>query len=370
MKIMNVTGARPNMMKVSPLIDEMRRHKGLNPILLHTGQHYDEKMSKVFFDDLSLPEPDIYLGVGSGSHAEQAARVMVKFEKVLLSERPDMVLVVGDVNSTMACAITAAKLHIPLAHVEAGLRSFDRRMPEEVNRIITDSVSDYLFTTSEDANVNLKREGISDDKIFFVGNVMIDTLLRHLRGAEMSDIIHRLNVKEREYALLTLHRPSNVDGKDSLGEILDALLYIQNKIKVIFPLHPRTLKMIKEHGFLSFTREMKNLITVDPLGYLEFLQLMNYARFVLTDSGGIQEETTILKIPCLTLRENTERPVTVTEGTNVIVGNCKDKIIKEVENILNNGGKTGRIPQLWDGKAAERIVDIIRTKNIMSHRGH
>jgi UDP-N-acetylglucosamine 2-epimerase (non-hydrolysing) len=362
MKIINVTGARPNMMKVAPLIKEMKQHEGLTSILLHTGQHYDEKMSKVFFNDLSMLEPDIYLGVGSGSHAEQTAKVMVEFEKVLLSERPDVVVVVGDVNSTMACAITAVKLNIPVAHVEAGLRSFDRTMPEEINRIVTDSVSDYLFTTSEDANINLKNEGIAAEKIFFVGNVMIDTLLSHKEKSEGADIIKQLKLKEREYAVLTLHRPSNVDGRDNLGGILDALFQIQKRIKIIFPVHPRTLKMIKEYGFSDVIKEMKNLIILEPLGYLDFLKLMSDAMFVLTDSGGIQEETTILQIPCLTLRKNTERPVTVTEGTNTIVGNDKDKIVKEAENILNNGGKTGRTPKLWDGKAAERIVKIILNK--------
>ncbi|MBI5747835.1 MAG: UDP-N-acetylglucosamine 2-epimerase (non-hydrolyzing) [Nitrospinae bacterium] len=364
MKIINVTGARPNMMKVAPLIKEIKIHKELTPLLLHTGQHYDEKMSKVFFNDLSMPEPDIYLGVGSGSHAVQTAKVMVEFEKVLLSENPDFVVVVGDVNSTMACAITAVKLHIPVAHVEAGLRSFDRTMPEEINRIVTDSVSDYLFTTSEDANENLKKEGIPAEKIFFVGNVMIDTLLNHKEKADRSDITQRLGLKKGEYAVLTLHRPSNVDGKESLERILDALLYIQKRIKIVFPVHPRTLKMIKEYGFSDITKEIKNLIILEPLGYLDFLKLMNDAMFVLTDSGGIQEETTILQIPCLTLRENTERPVTVMEGTNTIVGNDKERIIKEAENILNNGGKAGRVPKLWDGRAAERIVEIIIKREI------
>ncbi|MBI5198487.1 MAG: UDP-N-acetylglucosamine 2-epimerase (non-hydrolyzing) [Nitrospirae bacterium] len=363
MKIINVTGARPNMMKVAPLMKEMRRHKEITSILLHTGQHYDEKMSKVFFSDLSMPEPDIYLGVGSGSHAGQTAKVMVEFEKVLLSEKPDVVVVVGDVNSTMACSLTAVKLHIPVAHVEAGLRSFDRTMPEEINRIVTDSVSDYLFTTSEDANLNLKKEGIPAEKIFFVGNVMIDTLLRHMEKAEGSDVVQRLGLKEREYSVLTLHRPSNVDGKENFEGILDALRHIQKRIKIIFPVHPRTFKMIKEHAFSDTIKEMMNLIIVDPMGYLDFLKLMSNACFVLTDSGGIQEETTILKIPCLTLRENTERPVTVTEGTNIIVGNDRDKIVKEAENILDNGGKAGRVPKLWDGRAAERIVEIIK-KNI------
>jgi len=318
MKIINVTGARPNMMKVAPLMEAMKKHRELKPVLIHTGQHYDEKMSKVFFDDLSMPEPDIYLGVGSGSHAEQTAKVMIEFEKILTSERPDMVVVVGDINSTMACAITAVKLHIPVAHVEAGLRSFDRTMPEEINRIVTDSVSDYLFTTSEDANENLKREGIPDEKIYFAGNVMIDTLLRHREKAQKSDIIKRLGLKERGYAVLTLHRPSNVDGKENFKRILDAILQIQKRIKIVFPIHPRTLKMIKGHGLFDFAEELKNLAVVEPLGYLEFLKLMTDAKFVLTDSGGIQEETTILNIPCLTLRENTERPVTVTEGTTAV----------------------------------------------------
>ncbi len=364
MKILNVVGARPNFMKIAPIIDEMKKRSKLTPILVHTGQHYDKEMSKLFFDDLKLPPPDIYLGVGSASHAVQTAKIMVKFEKVLLKEKPDLVVVVGDVNSTIACTLTAVKFFIPVAHIEAGLRSFDRTMPEEINRILTDSISDYLFTTCHDANKNLLKEGISKDKIHFVGNVMIDTLLKHIKKASHSGILKKLNLQPKDYAALTLHRPSNVDDKKVFVRILDAFGEIQKKIKIVFPIHPRTKKRIEEFGLNNKIRKMKNFKIVDALGYLDFLKLMSESKFVLTDSGGIQEETTILKIPCITLRETTERPITVTEGTNIIVGSNKEKIIKESLKIIKGKEKKGKIPKFWDGKAAERIANILLSKDL------
>jgi UDP-N-acetylglucosamine 2-epimerase (non-hydrolysing) len=360
MRILNVVGARPNMIKMAPLVAEMGRTPEIEQTLLHTGQHYDAKMSHIFFEELGLPQPDIYLGVGSGSHAEQTARVMIEFEKVILARRPDLVLVVGDVNSTLACAITATKLWVPVAHVEAGLRSFDRRMPEEINRIVTDALSDLLFTTSRDADENLQKEGISPAKIFFVGNVMIDTLMRHRAQAERLQTPARLGVQPGEYALLTLHRPSNVDVRAVFSEIIDALTRIQVHLPVLFPAHPRTVQRITEFGFAQRLERAPNLHLMDPLGYLEFLDLMIHARLVLTDSGGIQEETTVLEVPCLTLRENTERPVTLTAGTNVLVGTRPERIVAEAEKALAGGGKVGRVPELWDGHAAQRIVQVLR----------
>jgi UDP-N-acetylglucosamine 2-epimerase (non-hydrolysing) len=348
-------------MKIAPLVEAMLRHPDINQILLHTGQHYDAKMSKIFFDDLGIPRPDIYLNVGSGSHAEQTAKVMIAFEKQLLDNKPDLVVVVGDVNSTMACAITAAKLWIPVAHVEAGLRSFDRKMPEEINRIVTDALSDYLFTTSHDADENLLREGIAKEKIFFVGNVMIDTLNKHRHQAQQLRTPARFNLEPGQYALLTVHRPSNVDGRDVFSGILQALTDIQRDIPILFPAHPRTVKRIAEFGFEERLMAAPNLYLVEPLGYLYFLDLMMHARLVLTDSGGIQEETTILEVPCLTLRENTERPVTISQGTNRLVGSDPTSIVSNVREILSNPDTTRRKPELWDGQASERIVQILRT---------
>jgi len=362
MRVLNVVGARPNLMKIAPLVEEMRRYPDIRQRLLHTGQHYDEAMSQVFFDELGIPRPDIYLGVGSGSHAEQTARVMVGFEQVLLEERPDVVVVVGDVNSTLACAITAAKVGVPLAHVEAGLRSFDRRMPEEINRIVTDALADFLFTTSREANENLRREGISEEKVFFVGNVMIDTLLQHRERARTLGTPARFGLQAGRYALLTLHRPSNVDDPVVFSGILDALAQIQTALSILFPVHPRTAQRLCDFGFAERLAAAPNLRLVEPLGYLEFLDLMMHAWVILTDSGGIQEETTILGIPCLTLRENTERPVTITEGTNTLVGSDPARIIAEVRRILAGESKAGRIPELWDGRAAGRIVAVLRER--------
>jgi UDP-N-acetylglucosamine 2-epimerase (non-hydrolysing) len=350
MKILNIVGARPNFMKIAPIVEQMKKAPDLNGILVHTGQHYSEGMSDVFFRDLGIPFPDVHLGVGSGSHAEQTARVMVEFEKVCVREKPDLVLVVGDVNSTMACSIVAAKLHIAVAHVEAGLRSFDRTMPEEINRLVTDALASMLFTTSRDADENLKREGVDASKIFFVGNVMIDTLLKQRQKAAALQI-----AKPKKYALVTLHRPSNVDDPSILGPILGALDEISKSIPVLFPIHPRTAKSIRDFGL-----SMNGICTMDPLGYLEFLNLEAGAAVVLTDSGGLQEETTILGVPCLTLRHNTERPVTITQGSNTVVGTDKTRILEAFRRIMSGEWKPSGPPELWDGHAAERIVGIIR----------
>ena len=350
MKVLNVVGARPNFMKIAPIVEEMKNTPGLDGVLVHTGQHYDEGMSDVFFRDLGIPVPDVHLGVGSGTHAEQTARIMVEFEKVCFSEKPDLIVVVGDVNSTMACAIVAAKLLIPVAHVEAGLRSFDRTMPEEINRLVTDALAELLFTTSRDADENLKREGAEPSKIHFVGNVMIDTLLKHRAKAEALHMD-----KPKQYALVTLHRPSNVDDPKVLGPILEALEQISKTMPVLFPIHPRTRKRVSDFGF-----SMSALRTMEPLGYLEFLNLESTAAVVLTDSGGLQEETTILGVPCLTLRHNTERPVTITHGTNIMVGTDKGRILEAFRRIINGDWKPSGSPEFWDGHAAQRIVRVTR----------
>ena len=358
MKIINVVGARPNFMKIAPLMHEFKKYKYIDSLLVHTGQHYDDEMSKVFFDDLGIPRPDINLEVGSKTHAQQTAEIMIKFEKVLLKEKPDLVLVVGDINSTIACALVAVKLGIKVAHVEAGLRSFDRTMPEEINRVLTDSISDYLFITEISAKENLLREGISEDKIYFVGNVMIDTLFKCKVKSEKSTILEDLEIRSKEYAILTLHRPSNVDCQDTMGRIFDALEEISKHIKIIFPVHPRTKKAIESYDAIRNTR-YDNIKFIEPLGYLDLLKLMSEARLVLTDSGGIQEETTVLGVPCITLRENTERPVTIDKGTNIIVGSNKEKIIHESLKRLNESEFKANIPKFWDGKVAQRITKIV-----------
>ncbi len=365
MKILNVVGARPNFMKVAPLLREMHRYPAIAPVLVHTGQHYDEEMSRVFFDDLGLPRPDVDLGVGSGTHAWQTAQVMLRFEPVLELARPDLVIVVGDVNSTLACTLVAAKSRIPVAHVEAGLRSFDRSMPEELNRLLTDALADLLFTTSEDANENLRREGIPDDRIHFVGNVMVDTLLHHRARAEHSSIRQTLRLAGRDYALVTLHRPSNVDDPDVLLGLLEVFCEIGRHLPVVFPAHPRTVERIRSFG-LAGRLDQSGVRVVDPLGYVDFLHLEAHARLVLTDSGGMQEETTVLGVPCLTLRHNTERPVTVTEGTNTVVGTDPVRIVAEVERILARDRPPGRTPRLWDGHAAERILAVIAARYNLS----
>lgn len=349
-------------MKIAPIHTLMLQKDHLQPILLHTGQHYDEAMSKIFFEDLQMPQPDIYLGVGSGTHAEQTAQVMTKIEAVMLENRPDLVIVVGDVNSTLAASVVAAKLWIPVAHVEAGLRSFDREMPEEINRILTDRLAEYLFVTEESGQQNLVNEGINPEQIYFVGNVMIDSLLKHRKKAQKSPILERLGVAEKGYALLTMHRPGNVDTLENLTNIFCAFEKIQQKIKILFPIHPRTRKMLNEFGLQAQVQRMKNLMLIDPLGYLDFLKLMDHAAFILTDSGGIQEESTVLGIPCLTLRENTERPITLELGTNILVGSDRKRIVEESRKIISGKAKSGQIPPLWDGKASERIVRIIEEK--------
>jgi len=346
-------------MKIAPIQREMARYPEMDVHLVHTGQHYDERMSKLFFNDLQMPKPDTYLNVGSDTHAAQTARVMIEFEKVLNTEKPDLVIVVGDVNSTAACSLVASKMGIKIAHVEAGLRSFDRTMPEEINRLVTDVISDFLFVTEQSGLDNLKHEGIDDDKVFFVGHVMIDSLIRFFDKAEASTIMDTLQVRPDEYALVTLHRPSNVDNRESFVRLLDAFEVIEKDLKIIFPIHPRTRKMIDQLGLRDKVRAMRNLHLLEPLGYLDFVKLERHAKLLLTDSGGIQEETTYLGIPCITMRENTERPVTVEMGTNMLVGSDTDKIIRETKNILDGKWKNGQIPPLWDGKAAQRIVKII-----------
>lgn len=358
MKIILVVGARPNFMKIAPILEELEKYPDeFDPYLVHTGQHYDEKMSKIFFEELGLPEPDRYLGVGSGSHAAQTAKVMIAFEEVLTEEQPDLVLVVGDVNSTVACSLDAVKLHIPVGHVEAGLRSRDRTMPEETNRLVTDAISDLLFTTCRDADENLLQEGVSREKIFFVGNVMIDSLRKFEHLAESAPILDTLGLEPEGYGLVTLHRPSNVDQLEHFEGIIRAFGEIQTRLPLIFPIHPRTEKMIAGLGLQSQVAAMEKLKFIAPVGYLDFLKLQKNARLVLTDSGGIQEETTVLGVPCLTLRENTERPITVEVGTNQLVGVDRERIVRAAMEILDGGGKRGRIPEGWDGKAAARIVE-------------
>jgi UDP-N-acetylglucosamine 2-epimerase (non-hydrolysing) len=360
-KILNIVGARPNFMKIAPIVREMRRReKDFLPQIVHTGQHYDAAMSDSFFADLDIPAPDFHLEVGSASHAVQTARIMTAFELVVVQEKPDWVLVVGDVNSTIACALVCAKLGVKVAHVEAGLRSRDRTMPEEINRILTDAISDLLLTTSPDADENLKGEGIAADKIKFVGNVMIDSLFYNLKKAENSTVRENLNLNGKDYAVLTLHRPSNVDEKDVFQGLLEALIEIGERLPVIFPVHPRTKARISEFGFAAAV-ENSNVVLVEPLGYLDFMRLYSGAALVLTDSGGLQEETTALGIPCLTLRENTERPITIELGTNNLVGTNPEKIKQTAFEILENpsNSKDKKIPPLWDGRAAERICDAL-----------
>ena len=359
MKILNIVGARPNFMKAAPVINELNKfpdkfiHK-----LIHTGQHYDKQMSEVFFIDLNLPKPDIDLNVGSGSHAEQTANIMLKFEQVCILEKPDIIIVYGDVNSTLACTITAKKLGIKVAHVEAGLRSNDLSMPEEMNRICTDVLCDMLFTTDRIANDNLKNEGISDKKIHFVGNVMIDTLLKHKNKAQNLNVLESIDFKSKSYGLLTLHRPSNVDDKVILEGILNVICEISNKLPIIFPIHPRTKSKIENFGLSTLIKNSKIRI-LEPLGYLDFLHLNMNADLVLTDSGGLQEETTVLGVPCLTIRNNTERPITCSKGTNRLVGNNPKVILKNALDILANGLSSSSQPEKWDGCAAQRIVKIL-----------
>jgi len=354
-RVLCVAGARPNFMKIAPLLREFNSRDTFESFLVHTGQHYDARMSENFFRDLGIPAPDINLGVGSGTHAEQTAHVLMKLEAVLLSERPDLVLVVGDVNSTLAATIAAVKLDIPVAHVEAGLRSGDRTMPEELNRLMTDVVASWLFTTEADGEANLLREGIDPARIHFVGNVMIDTLLANLERAKKLDTLERLGLTKGKFCLLTLHRPSNVDDPARLAELFGALEEIHDRVPIVFPVHPRTATNISE---ALGGRDLKFQI-IEPQDYLDFLRLMADAKIVLTDSGGVQEETTALGTPCFTLRDSTERPITVTHGTNTMVGADREVILREVMATLDGKPKAGNVPDLWDGKASERIANVL-----------
>lgn len=362
MKVANVVGARPNFMKIAPVMRLMQADPFFEPVLVHTGQHYDEKLSDVFLRELDLPQPDHKLYAGSGSHGKQTGEVMIRFEEVVAADRPDLVLVVGDVNSTLAAALVAVKLHIPVAHVEAGLRSFDRSMPEEINRVLTDAVSDMLFVTERAAEKNLTDEGVAAGRIHFVGNVMIDTLLASRERAANTGVLERLGVSQGQYAVLTMHRPSNVDSLDPLGRILAALEEIGREVPILFPAHPRALKSLTGMGMLDRLEQNCRVRVLPPLGYLEFLRLVDGARIVLTDSGGLQEETTVLGVPCITMRENTERPVTVEQGTSTLVGNDTELIIRAARAGLKSGKRTARIPELWDGRAAERIVSILKER--------
>jgi UDP-N-acetylglucosamine 2-epimerase (non-hydrolysing) len=366
MKILNIVGARPNFMKMAPIIEALNHYPDrIQHLLVHTGQHYDERMSQSFFVDLGMPKPDINLEVGSGSHAEQTAKIMVEFEKVCLKEKPDLVIVVGDVNSTMACTITAKKLGIKVAHVEAGLRSRDMSMPEEINRLCTDVLCDYLFTTDHFADENLSAEGVLEEKVFFVGNVMIDTLLKHKQMASTLGLMDKLGLQTKQYATLTMHRPGNVDDKNILQGILEALTEISKSLPIVFPMHPRTRKMVEQFGFnnyFNFGDKAEGIWVTEPLGYLEFLHLNMNAKLVLTDSGGLQEETTVLGVPCITMRPNTERPITCEIGSNVMVGNNKEIILSEAFKILTGQVTQQGIPEKWDGHAAERIVEVLLNK--------
>lgn len=356
MHILHVVGARPNFMKAAPVMRALASHNSIRQILIHTGQHYDVNMSDVFFQQLGLPEPDLNLEVGSGSHARQTAEILSHFEPVVSEHKPDLVLVYGDVNSTVATALVCAKLLVPVGHVEAGLRSFDRTMPEEINRLLTDQVSDLLFTPSTDGNENLLREGVEAKKMYLVGNVMIDTLIRLLPVAEKGTILTRLELRPYRYGLVTLHRPSNVDEPRMLASIMEALNDISQDLPLVFPVHPRTRQRLK-------TLEVRDLgpsvRLIDPLSYLDFLALQRSATVVITDSGGIQEESTYLGVPCLTMRENTERPITITLGTSLLIGRDMARLRAEVRRILDGKGKRGQIPPLWDGHAGERIAKAI-----------
>ena len=381
MKIISVVGARPNFMKVAPIHKAFKKVSNLDSNILHlichTGQHYDEKMSKVFFDDLELPKPDFYLGVGSGTHAEQTANVMIQFEKILIDEKPDMVLVVGDVNSTIAYSLTAKKLHIKVVHVEAGLRSFDMEMPEEINRVLTDRISDFLFVTEESGLINLKNEGVPEDKIFFVGNVMIDSLIHYQPKVDQSNILNELSLQPviptkaslvsglvgisskslHGYVLVTLHRPSNVDTKESLEKLVNFLNRLGEERKVVFPIHPRTKSNLEKYDLLKNLKE--SVIITDPIGYIDFQALIKNAELIVTDSGGIQEESTYLGVQCITLRTSTERPSTVDVGTNQLIGIDLSKAEVACLNVLKGSKKIGKIPPLWDGESSNRIVDIL-----------
>jgi UDP-N-acetylglucosamine 2-epimerase (non-hydrolysing) len=368
-RLLSVVGARPNFMKIAPIIEELKNFDYVAHWLVHSGQHYDELLSGNFFEDLALPKPDVNLQVGSGSHAVQTAEIMKRMEPVMIDYRPQMVLVVGDVNSTIAGALTAVKLGISVAHIEAGLRSFDMSMPEEINRKLTDAISSLLFVTEQSGVENLRREGVSDEKIFLVGNVMVDCLLRHRERAARSLILDELGLRQngsgcRPYGVLTLHRPSNVEDPKTLEGILKAVRAVAVQFPIFFPIHPRTRRNIESFGFVRYLsdgagRDHTGIVPLDPLGYLDFLSLNDQARIVLTDSGGVQEETTVLGVPCLTLRENTERPATVELGSNQVVGADSDRILAAARSCLRKPSRQSQRPPLWDGKTAPRIVAIM-----------
>ncbi len=360
-KIISVVGARPNFMKVAPIHKAFQKYAAtVDHLICHTGQHFDEKMSEVFFTQLELPKPHFFLGIGGGSHAEQTAKIMIEFEKICLNEKPDLVIVVGDVNSTMACTLVTSKLGIKTAHVEAGLRSFDREMPEEINRLVTDVLADYLFTTEEKAQQNLLKEGVNENKIFFCGNVMIDSLVQFLPKIEQSEITTQLGLEKGSFILCTFHRPSNVDSESSLRDLVELLNSLGSKRKVVFPIHPRTNNNLKKYGLDK--NLSPNLILTEPIGYIDFLNLTKNAELIVTDSGGVQEESTWLGVQCLTVRDNTERPITVDVGTNQLIGTDLKRVWEESLHILNGYKKKGEIPKLWDGKSADRITDIIVNK--------
>lgn len=359
MKILNIVGARPNFMKVAPLHRAFSKNPNITSKIIHTGQHFDAKMSDVFFEQLELPKPHYFLGVGGGSHTEVTARTMIEFEKIVRQEKPDVVLVVGDVNATLACALVAVKEHIPLVHVEAGLRSGDRKMPEEINRILVDSIADHLFITEQDGLDNLKKEGVDAQKVHFVGNVMIDSLIYYKEKASKLNIAGQMKI-EGDYILVTMHRPANVDTKEGLESILEIIENASRHLSIVFPIHPRTKNNMERFGLTERLNDIPNVFITEPQGYLEFLNLMDNAKIIVTDSGGIQEETTFLKIPCLTFRDSTERPITVTMGTNQLLSDLNPvTAYQKIKDVLDGNFKKGQIPPLWDGHAAERIADKI-----------
>lgn len=368
MRLACIVGARPNFMKIAPILRAMKKFPALDPVLIHTGQHYDKNLSDVFFEELGIRRPDISLGIGSGSHARQTADILVAVETVLVDAaengKPfDRMIVVGDVNSTMAAAIAAAKLLIPVAHVEAGLRSFDRTMPEEINRILTDSICDMLLVSEPSGVDNLRNEGHPNDNIHLVGNVMIDTLLTQVATARSAGTLERLGLVPGQYGVVTLHRPANVDHPDVLVGLVDVLLEIAKQLPMVFPIHPRTTARLKEFGMQKRLDESPNTICLEPLGYNDFLCLTSQAKVIVTDSGGLQEESTALGVPCLTLRFNTERPVTVTEGTSTLIGNCAETLKQHLHQVIQGTYKSGKCPELWDGQAAKRIVQILATEH-------
>ncbi len=357
---LSVVGARPNFMKVAPVHRALARYAdSVRHLIVHTGQHYDPNMSKVFFEDLELPQPDFYLGIGSGSHAEQTAKVMMAFEQAVLETRPDLVIVYGDVNSTLACSVVCSKLGVPIAHVEAGLRSLDLTMPEEINRMVTDVLSDVMFVTEQSGMQHLTREGKDMTRVHLVGDVMIDSIIHYREKAGQSSILHEMGLEPGHYTLVTLHRPSNVDVKENLEKVLQIFEGIQDRTTIVFPIHPRTRNRIDEFGLRDRFEQLHHLITCDPIGYLDFLCLMDRATLILTDSGGIQEETTYLQVPCLTLRENTERPITVDVGSNQLLGLDVPLVLEKAREVYDGHPKLGRIPDKWDGKAAERIAALL-----------